>query len=151
MWPRRLEQLDFRPDPDTRYRINEVYCRNDSWRPAFESLLEISDVVLMDLRSFNRQNSGCIYQLTELIRRVATDNIVLVCDRTTDLQLLAGVLGDAWHEALSGGSTRGSGVISLVRMESHSRRELSVLMNRLLGVGDPPREVAAPDLPLAFA
>ena len=82
---------------------------------------------------------------------MATDNIVLVCDRTTDLQLLAGVLGGAWHEALSGGLTRGSGVISLVRMESHSRRELSVLMNRLLGIGEPPRMVAAPDLPPAFA
>ena len=149
--PRRLEHLDFSRDPDARYRINEVYCRDDSWRPAFEALLEISDVVLMDLRSFNRQNSGCIYELKELIRRVATDNIVLVCDRTTDLQLLAGVLGDAWHEALSGGLTRGSGVISLVRMESHSRRELSVLMNRLLGVGEPPRMVASPDLPPAFA
>ena len=56
--PRRLEHLDFSRDPDARYRINEVYCRDDSWRPAFEALLEISDVVLMDLRSFNRQNSG---------------------------------------------------------------------------------------------
>jgi hypothetical protein len=149
--PRRLEQLDLRRDPDARYRINEVYCRDDSWRPAFEALLEISDVVLMDLRSFNRQNGGCIYELEELIRRVATDRIVLICDRTTDLQLLARVLGHAWHEALRGGLTRGSGVISLVRMESHSRRELSVLMNRLLGGGEPPRLVAAPDLPPAFA
>jgi hypothetical protein len=148
---RRLAQLDFERDPDTRYRINEVYCRDDSWRPAFEALLGMSDVVLMDLRSFNQQNSGCIYELKELVRRVATDNIVLVCDRTTDLQLLARVLGHAWHETFSGGATREGGVISLVRMESHSRRELSVLMNRLLGGGAPPRIVAAPDLPPAFA
>ena len=148
---RRLEQLDFGRDPDTRYRINEVYCRDDSWRPAFEALLEMSDMVLMDLRSFNGQNSGCIYELRELVRRVATENIVLVCDRTTDLRLLAGVLGHAWHEALSGGVTRGNGVISLVRLESHSRRDLSVLMSRLLGGGDPPRMVAAADLPPAFA
>jgi hypothetical protein len=145
---RRLEQLDFQRDPDRRYRINEVYCRDDSWRAAFEALLGISDVVLMDLRSFNRQNAGCIYELKELVKRVATDNIVLVCDKTTDLQLLARVLGHAWHEA---GFTRGSGAISLVRMESQSQRELSMLMNRLRGAGGPPRMVAAPDLPPAFA
>jgi hypothetical protein len=148
---RRLEQLDFRRDPDARYRINEVYCRDDSWRPALERLLDISDMVLMDLRSFREQNAGCIYELEQLVRRVATENIVLVCDRTTDLRLLGAVLGRAWHDALGRGTTRGSGVISLVRMEGHSPRELSVLMNRLLGGGEPPRVVTATDLPPAFA
>jgi hypothetical protein len=42
-------------------------------------------------------------------------------------------------------------VISLVRMEGHAPRELSVLMNRLLGGGEPPRVVTATDLPPAFA
>jgi hypothetical protein len=50
----RLGRLDFRPDPDGRYRVNEVYCRDDTWRPALEALLESCDTVLMDLRTFRR-------------------------------------------------------------------------------------------------
>jgi hypothetical protein len=28
----RVAKLDLRPDPDGRYRVNEFFCRNDTWQ-----------------------------------------------------------------------------------------------------------------------
>jgi hypothetical protein len=99
----RLARLDPGRDPDLRYRVNELYCRDETWRPTLEALLDVTDTVLMDLRSFRAQNAGCIFELEQLVRRVSTDDIVLVCDRTTDLPLLRGVMGAAWTNARNDG------------------------------------------------
>jgi len=128
----RLDRLDLKPDPDGRFRINEVYCHDDTWRPTLEALLDATDTVLMDLRSFSTHNSGCIFELEQLVRRLASDNIVLVCDKTTDLSLLQRVLAEAWHGAQRDGRARGPAQVSVVRVERHSRSELGLLMRRLL-------------------
>jgi hypothetical protein len=134
---RRLDGLDLQPDPDGRFRINEVYCHDSTWRSALEALLDASDTVLMDLRSFSANNAGCIFELEQLVRRVASDNIVLVCDKTTDLPLLRGILARAWTAARRDGNARGAGRISVVRIERHSRADFAVLMQRLLAAGHP--------------
>ena len=128
----RLARLDLEPDPDGRFRVNEVYCREETWRPALEALLDTADTVLMDLRSFSAHNAGCIFELEQLARRVGSTDIVLVCDRSTDLLLLRRVLGAAWTSARRLGLTRGTGRISLVRVEGQSRPEFHALMRRLL-------------------
>lgn len=121
----RLARLDFRPDPDGRFRINEVYCHDHTWRVTLEALLDGTDRVLMDLRSFSAQNSGCRFELEQIVRRVPTDNIVLVCDETTDLPLLQEILAAAWPVE------RGRREIAVVRMERQNRSEFAVLMHRL--------------------
>jgi hypothetical protein len=128
-----LDRLDLRRDPDGRFRVNELYCRDDTWRPTLEKLLDRTDTVLMDLRTFRAQNAGCIFELEQLVRRVPTGEIVLVCDGTTDLRLLERVVSAAWETARRDGVTRGSGAIALVRMDRQSPRELTALMNRLIG------------------
>ena len=135
--PQRLDRLDLRPDPDGRFRINEVYCHESTWKPALEALLDATDTVLMDLRSFCGNNAGCIFELEQLVRRLASENIVLVCDKTTDLPLLRGILGRAWAAARRDGSARGTGRISIVRIERHSPANLAALMQRLLAAGHP--------------
>jgi hypothetical protein len=133
--PQRLDRLDLQPDPDGRFRINEVYCHDSTWKPALEALLDASDTVLMDLRSFSANNAGCVFELEQLVRRLASDNIVLVCDKTTDLQLLRQILGDAWAAARRDGRARGTGRVSVVRVERDSRADVAVLMQRLLAAG----------------
>ena len=128
----RLERLDLDPDPDGRFRINEVYCHDHTWRAMLEALLDTSDAVLMDLRSFRANNSGCIFELEQLVRRLPSDHIVLVCDNTTDLPLLRQILGDAWTAARDDGHTRGAGRLPFVRVERNSRAELGLLMQCLL-------------------
>jgi hypothetical protein len=129
----RLGRLDFTADPDGRFRVNEVYCHDDTWRPALQALLDQSDCVLMDLRSFSARNAGCVFELEQLIRRVPSDKIVLVCDRTSDVPLLAEVLGEAWAGARHDGGVRGDGRVAIVRVEHGSPRELSQLLRRLRG------------------
>ena len=113
----RLARLDLRPDPDGRFRINEVYCHDNTWRTTLEALLDGTDRVLMDLRSFSAQNAGCRFELEQIVRRVPTDDIVFVCDKTTDLPLLHQILAAAWAAERRDGRARGSGEISVVRVE----------------------------------
>jgi hypothetical protein len=127
----RVARLDLQTDPDGRYRINEVYCHDHTWRPALQALLGATDIVLMDLRSFSASNAGCVYELEQLVGHLATEDIVLVCDSTTDLPLLREILGRAWTTRRAGQvSERAS--ISIVRVERNSGSELRVLMRRLL-------------------
>ena len=128
----RLARLDLRPDPDGRFRINEVYCHENTWRPTLEALLDASDIVLMDLRSFSASNAGCVFELQQLVSRLASDDIVFVCDKTTDLPLLHQILAAAWASERRDGRARGSGEISVVRVERQTRPEFALLMNRLL-------------------
>ena len=128
----RMARLDLRPDPDGRFRINEVYCHDNTWRTTLEALLDRTDQVLMDLRSFSAQNAGCRFELEQLVRRVPTEDIVLVCDKTTDLPLLHQILAAAWAAERGDGRARGSGKISVVRVERQTRSEFALLMHRLL-------------------
>jgi hypothetical protein len=127
----RLDRLDLRADPDGRFRINEVYCCENTWRPTLEALLDASDIVLMDLRSFSAGNAGCVFELQQLVGRLASDDIVFVFDETTDLPLLRNILREAWTTAREAGRARGGARFSIVRVERNSRAELGVLMRRL--------------------
>ena len=133
----RVARLDLQPDPDGRFRINEVYCHDNTWRQTLEVLLDRTDRVLMDLRSFAAHNAGCRFELEQLVRRVPTDDIVLVCDQTTDLPLLRRVLADAWSSERRNGRARGRAEISIVRVDHQNRSEFSVLMRRLLRHAQP--------------
>jgi hypothetical protein len=135
--PDRLARLDLRTDPDGRFRINEVYCHENTWRPTLEALLDATDIVLMDLRSFAASNAGCVFELEQLVSRLASDDIVFVCDKTTDLPLLHSVLRGAWIAAREVGHARGVNRISVVRVERNSRSELGILMRRLLARPEP--------------
>ena len=145
--PARVSALDGRRDPDGRFRVSELFCHDDTWRPSLRSLLDTSDTVLMDLRSFTRQNAGCIFELEQIVSCMPTDRIVLVYDGTTDLRLLGDTLDAAWAEARREGRARGNGQLAVVHVERRSRRELGVLMQRLCGVGGPSRLVSAAQLP----
>lgn len=137
----RLRRIDLRPDPDGRFRINEVYCHDNTWRPTLEALLDASDTVLMDLRGFSTHNSGCIFELGQLVRRLASENVVLVCDKTTDLVLLRQILGNAWTAARREGHARGAAQVSIVRVERQARSELDLLMHCLVRE---PQSISAP-------
>ena len=147
----RIEQLDYTRDPDGRHRVNELYCHDDTWRPVLQALLDVSDRVLMDLRSFSARNSGCVYELQQLLRRVPTERIVLACDDTTDLALLGTTLSEAWAAARADGAARGQGQLTLFRMKTGARRELAMLMQRLMGVPGAHRVLRPDDLPAALA
>ena len=53
---RRIAATDTAADPDGRYRVNEFFCRTDTWQMTMQRLAGASDAVLMDLRSFSPSN-----------------------------------------------------------------------------------------------
>jgi hypothetical protein len=84
----RIGQRDKDPDPDGRYRVNEFFCRDDTWQMSVQELAAKSDVVLMDLRSFSRQNQGCLWEIEQLFARVSLERVIFTVDETTDIEFL---------------------------------------------------------------
>ena len=72
----RLTELDTLPDPDGRYRVNEFFCRADTWQMTMRQLAARSDAVLMDLRCFSPSNQGCLYELGQLVNIVPLSRVL---------------------------------------------------------------------------
>lgn len=89
----RLRHLDREPDPDGRYRVNELCCRADTWRAAVVRLMDRADAVLMDLRDFSRTRAGSAFELQQLAQRIGAQRVVLAVDDSTDRELLAASFG----------------------------------------------------------
>lgn len=142
---RRLGELDTARDPDGRFRVNEVYCHEDNWRPTLLAMLDSSDIVLMDLRSFSSANAGCVYELDQLMSRLPPDRIVFVYDHSTDLRLLGSCLANGWQHAAQG-ATSTTGSIACVRVEKNSWPELQLLVRQLLGAEPPSRVMPIAEL-----
>ncbi|MGH1488481.1 MAG: hypothetical protein ACRBK7_03670 [Acidimicrobiales bacterium] len=93
---RRLAEVDDQRQSDGRYRLEPLYCQGDVWRQAVQSLMTSAQLVLMDLRSFDRTRQGCIFEIDRLLDLVPTERIVLLVDQATDLDFLNEVLYTKW-------------------------------------------------------
>ena len=85
---RRLSEMDVRPDRDGRYRVNDFFCYDDTWKTVLSSLIDQADAVLMDLRGFSPRNAGCVFEIGELFRLVPLHRVLFVVDRETDAPFL---------------------------------------------------------------
>ena len=85
---RRLEERDLASDRDGRFRVNDFFCFDDTWRMVLLGLVRESDAVLMDLRGFTRANTGCIFEIHHLFASVPLDRVVFVVSDATDEALL---------------------------------------------------------------
>ena len=81
---RRIAAFDMTADIDGRYRVNECYCHDTTWKDALDTLVYSSDVVLMDLRGFHADNSGCRYELASLARASRKLRVIILVDDRTD-------------------------------------------------------------------
>jgi hypothetical protein len=143
--PARLARLDMDRDPDGRFRVNDLYCTDETWKDALLQLLRLNDVVVMDLRGFTEAHWGCVYELEQLVRYLPMEAIVLVSDKSTDFAALARLLGQAWRDAAADAGPR-TGYVSLVRVDRGSPTELDALMERLVGGGTPQQVLTVSDL-----
>ena len=91
---RRLAAPDPGPDGDGRYRVDEFFCRADTWQPTVTRLMAHSDLVAMDLRGFTSARKGCIFELGVLLETVPLGRVALLIDHTTDEPLLRRTLAD---------------------------------------------------------
>jgi hypothetical protein len=134
----RMAAIETTPDPDGRYRINEFFCRADTWQVTMERLASTSDVVLMDLRSFSPANRGCIFELGRLLDGVDLGRVVLLVDDTTDRRFLEATLHELWHNlsADSPNQRASSPTARLFSIARQSEGELQSLLRVLMP--DPP-------------
>jgi hypothetical protein len=93
----RLQHLDAQPDPDLRFRVNELCCQADTWRAAVVGLMDRADAVLMDLREFSTKRAGCAFELQQLGQRLDARRLVLAVDDTTDREFLLANLGGGFE------------------------------------------------------
>ncbi|MBK7424526.1 MAG: hypothetical protein IPJ48_16395 [Propionivibrio sp.] len=94
---RRIAALGSGLEGDLHYPVNELYCYADAWPYAVSRLAPESDMVLMDLRGFNRDRLGCTFELSVLLDTVTLRRIVLVTDSTTDMGALEETVEAAWN------------------------------------------------------
>jgi hypothetical protein len=125
----RLRERDLRPDRDGRFRVNDFFCYDDTWKMVLSRLVHDSDVVLMDLRGFSAQNAGCIFELHELVRLVPLVRVVFIVDGRTDERLLAETLGE--------------GRAGVYRLGSSDSRHVKQLFRALAAAANPSSAVAS--------
>jgi hypothetical protein len=92
---RRLSEMDLERDHDGRFRVNEFFCHDHTWRAVLARLVSQGDTVLMDLRSFSPANAGVTFELEELLNQVRLERIVFAIDRTTSREYLGEVIEQA--------------------------------------------------------
>jgi len=71
-------------------------------------LVDESEVVLMDLRSFSDQNAGCKFEIAELINHVSIERVIFVTDKTTDKSYMRQTMTEAWNNMNSASPNRTS-------------------------------------------
>jgi hypothetical protein len=77
-------RLVTRPDREGRFRINEVFCFNTAWRHTVVQLMQLSDVVVLDLRGLTAQREGTGFEIRQLAQHGLLDRVVAVGDASTD-------------------------------------------------------------------
>ncbi|NJO67726.1 MAG: hypothetical protein HC826_02020 [Rhodospirillales bacterium] len=126
---RRLAEVDQRPDPDGRFRVNEFFCTDDTWRAAAVRLMEASRFVVMDLRGFSPDNKGCIFELQALLDALPLPLLALLIDDNSNLAFLEQTLADCWKRLASPSPNAGSPAprIRLLRCEGSGADAVSAL------------------------
>lgn len=75
-----IGKIDKAPDIDGRYRVNELYCNNSTWKEVLNQLLPKTDLVLMDLRAFAVQHKGCAHEIQQIIYTTPVEKVIFICD-----------------------------------------------------------------------
>lgn len=77
-------RLQTAPDREGRFSINEVFCFNTAWRRTVEQLMELSQVIVLDLRELTAQREGTGYEIARLAHAGLLQRVVAVGDGGTD-------------------------------------------------------------------
>ncbi len=129
----RLSEIDKAPDPDGRFRVNELFCHENNWKPALKRLASSNDVVLMDLRGFSQKSSGCIFEIGQLIDTVPTSRFHLVTDESTNWSFLEQTLHLSWRRMASASPNRSptEGLLRIYQVLDRSPDAIQTLIGSL--------------------
>ena len=71
----------------THYPSIRLICYGNLWKPTMAHLVRWTDMILMDLRGFQKDNLGCKYELSYLLNNWSFDKTIFLTDSTTDASL----------------------------------------------------------------
>ena len=147
----RLAQLDLDPDPDGRYRVDHLFCHDDTWRLSLQELVHRSDCTLLDLRGFTLARQGLKYEITQLVESVPLRQVLALTDDTTDHAYLRAVLDTAWRGMGSASPNRTDGGALQVLQVAH-RGDVDVeavvaILSAAASRSDPPIETVRRSVP----
>ena len=57
-----IADLDLSADADGRFRVNEFFCFDSTWKQVLDNLVHKADRVLMDLRAYTPERQGCNHE-----------------------------------------------------------------------------------------
>lgn len=129
----RMSEMDSTPDQDGRFRVNEFFSHDDTWKHVLDRLVSESDAVLMDLRGFAPQNAGCVYEIAELINVMPLSRVQFVIDQTTNEPFLLQCMRESWQsiKQSSPNQINGSAEVPLFRFSGSGIGELRELLRSL--------------------
>jgi hypothetical protein len=87
-----IHDLDLQADPDGRYRVNEFFCFDSTWKLVLATLVDKVDSVLMDLRSYTSKREGCTHELSVLATKPHLQKLVILFDKDTEKQTVEQLL-----------------------------------------------------------
>ncbi len=136
---RRRSEMDTKPDQDGRFRVNDFFCHEDTWKMVLSRLVKESEVVVMDLRGFTSQNKGCVYEVNELINVAPLGRVVFVIDETTDGHFLLETVRQSWERMKPTSPNRlsTSGQLALFRSTGSRSGDLPHLLRALSVAANP--------------
>jgi hypothetical protein len=120
--------LDLGLDHEGRFRVNELFCFDTSWKAVVEQLLGLADGVLLDLRGFGPARGGTAHEVERLADRGLLPRTVVVFDGHTDWS--------EFHRRVAG---RGPAEQTLaLKVDARDPRALTQILDRLMVVADEP-------------
>lgn len=120
--------LDLALDHEGRFRVNEVFCFDTSWRGVVEQMMGLSDAVLLDLRGFTEQRKGTAHEVHRLAALGLLPRVVALGDAATD-----------WSYFEHCVAQHGPGPGLALKLESADRDALATCLDRLVEVADAAR------------
>jgi putative heme degradation protein len=131
--------MDTKPDQDGRFRVNDFFCHEDTWKMVLSRLVKESEVVVMDLRGFTSQNKGCVYEVNELINVAPLERVVFVIDETTDEHFLLDTVRQSWERMKPTSPNRlsTSGQLAVFRSTGSRSGDLPHLLRALSVAANP--------------
>jgi hypothetical protein len=89
-----MTRFENAPDREGRYRINEMFNFNTSWRGNVEQLILNSPTILLDVRGLTAERQGTSFEIGLLARHALLDRVVAVGDENTDWEHIGKRLGE---------------------------------------------------------
>jgi hypothetical protein len=131
-----VKGLDRARDSDSRCRVNELFCIEDTWREMVGALIGQAKVVLLDLREYKPSRAGTRYEIYQLMNVVPVQRIVVLLGRDDDLHAVSAEVNGAWA-AMIEASPNWNVVepeLQVCRLRSGSAREVRELFLRMYAV-----------------